>query len=177
MNTAVKLIFTVLLLSSCQQVATRVTEESEDTIAENVVLLDTRSDLDFSSFHVEGAKHLAVREFLNPSRTNGKSTELTDLDDLVLRLSIKGVSPGRTIYLIGDKKNSLENKKWNWLLYYLGVKQVKFYSMDEVLKMRNGRFKSATSASVWSVSSADRQKIYNLFQQCFFNWSETLCSF
>ena len=53
-----------LLIFSCQQKMTKAIEESADVFAPRTVLIDTRSALDFQSFHIKGSSNLLVEDFL-----------------------------------------------------------------------------------------------------------------
>ena len=173
----------ILLFCGCQAVPTKIIEQSIDVFEKNIVLLDTRSDLEFASFHIAGSKNLVVDDFLilkNPqaNKKNQKRIMDADLNQTIERLANKGVSPDLKIYLIGDTKNSVNNKKWKWLLSYLEISDINLFSIDEVKKIKNGRFLESEKQPAWILkSSVDYQNefIFKKAPTCFVGWSEKNC--
>lgn len=167
----------------CQPKPTKVIEQSVNVFEKNIVLLDTRSALSYTSFHIEGARNLLVEDFLilkNPlaKKTNKKRILDPDINQTIERLAHKGVSPELKIFLIGDTKNSVNNKKWKWLLSYLEIDDVHLYSLDEVKKMKNGRFTEAEKQSAWILKSSTEYQNEFIFKNapnCFVEWSDSKC--
>jgi hypothetical protein len=177
-----KLLF-VGIIAGCQSAPTSVIEQSVNIFEKNIVLLDTRSDLEFTSFHITGSKNLLVDDFLilkNPLAKEKIKKRILDPDiqQTVERLAHKGVSPELTIYLIGDIKNSINNKKWKWLLSNLEISDVALYSIEDIKKIKNGRFSEAEKKSAWILKSSpefQKEFIFKKAPNCFITWSEKNC--
>jgi hypothetical protein len=173
----------VFLLSGCLSKPTKVIEQSVNVFEKNIVLLDTRSALNYASFHIEGSKNLLVEDFLilkNPlsKKANKKRLLDPDMNQTIERLAHKGVSPDLKIFLIGESKNSVTNKKWRWLLSYLEINDIHLYSLDEVKKMKSGRFTEAEKQSPWILKSSVEYQSEFIFKNaptCFVEWSESKC--
>ena len=105
------LVLLSLVILSCQQKPTRISEESAQVFDSRVVLIDTRSALNYESFHIEGSENLLVDDFLILKNPKSK-TRIFDPDLLqtVERLANKGIHPSKFILLIGDKEDSIDNK-------------------------------------------------------------------
>lgn len=167
----------------CVQSPTKVIEQSADIYEKNIVLLDTRDALSYASYHIEGSKNLLVEDFLvlkNPlaKTTNKKYTFDPDINQTIERLAHKGVSPNKRIYLIGDVKNSVSNKKWKWLLSYLDIKDIALFSLAEVKKIKNGRFSEAEKQSPWVLKSSvefQNEFVFKNTKKCFVGWSDKSC--
>ncbi len=185
-----KLFLLVGLLYGCQQAPTTALEESVDVFAARTVLVDTRSALDFSSFNIKGSTNLLVEDFVvlqNPlaKPKNQKRYFDSNLQSMIERLSRRGISPAKKIILIGSKKDSIENKKWKWMLNNLEVNEVYMYSLDQVRKMKHGNFAEIQAEPLWELKlGVDVQKefILNKAQKCFVNaypknkkWPEDYC--
>ncbi len=189
----IKVIFAFLLVSTivgCQQAPTTALEESVDVFAARTVLVDTRSALDFNSFNIKGSTHLLVDDFVvlrNPlaKPKNQKRYFDSNLNNMIERLARRGIHPSKKIILIGSKKDSIENKKWKWMLNNLEVNEVALYSLDQVRKMKHGNFAEIESAPLWNLNlSPELQKelILNKAQRCFLDtypknkkWPEEYC--
>ena len=160
-----------LVILSCQPKPTRVSEESAQVFDSRVVLIDTRSALNYESFHIEGSENLLVDDFLILQNPKSKTRIFDpDLAQTVERLAKKGIHPSKFIVLIGDKEDSIENKKWKWLLSYLEISQIKTISIDEVRKMKNPKWKKADRMPSWKLlTSEDFQNdlIKNKIPRCF----------
>ena len=173
----------ILFFCGCQPAPTKVIEQSVDVFDKNIVLFDTRSDLNYASFHFEGSQNLLIEDFLilkNPlaKTSNQKRILDPDLNQTIERLAHKGISPNLKIYLISDTKNSVNNKKWKWLLSYLEVADVQLFSLEEIKKIRSGRFNDPEKQSPWVLkSSAEYQNEFILKKAptCFVGWSEKNC--
>lgn len=177
------LIFTV----GCQQKPTTALEESADAFEERTILVDTRSALDFASFHIKGSTNLLVEDFLilkNPlaQPKNQKRVFDTNLQNVVERLAARGIHPSKRIYLMGTKADSIENKKWKWLLYNLEIEDISLHSVDQVRKIKNGNFSEIEKQMPWVLkSSPDFQKEFVLIkaQKCFVDqilkWNDKFC--
>lgn len=173
----------LLMLASCQQKPTKIIEESADPFEKNRVLLDTRSALDFASFHIEGSQNLLVEDFLiltNPMAAKRAQKRILDPDlaQIIERLAHKGVAPEKVIFLIGATKNSVNNKKWKWLLNSLEIEDVRFSTVEEISKIKNGRFSEAEKMSPWPLKMSEvlqKELIYKKSADCFVGWNEKKC--
>ncbi len=173
----------VLFFVGCKQAPTKIIEQNADIFEKNIVLLDTRNALDFASFHVSGAQSLLIEDFLilkNPlaKAQNKKYKFDSDLNQTIERLAHKGVRPDFKIYLIGDSKNSVNNKKWRWLLSYLEIGDVSLFSMSEIKKIKNGRFADAEKQIPWILKSSveyQNEFILKKAPTCFVGWDENSC--
>jgi hypothetical protein len=178
------------LFFSCQQAPTTALEESVDVFAARTVLVDTRSALDFNSFNIKGSTNLLIEDFVvlqNPlaKPKNQKRYFDSNLDNMIERLARRGIHPSKKIILIGSKKDSIENRKWKWILNNLDVKEVSLYSLDQVRKMKHGNFAEIDAEPIWDLKSGpDLQKefILNKAQRCFVDsypknkkWPEEYC--
>ncbi len=174
----------VVFLLACQQKPTKIIEESADPFEKNRVLLDTRSALDFASFHIEGSQNLLVEDFLvltNPIAAKRLQKRVLDPDlaQIIERLANKGVTPDKVIMLIGEPRNSLNNKKWKWLLSRLEVTDVRFATIDEISKIKNGRFLKAEKMSPWQLKMSEvlqKELIYKKSADCFVGWNDKKCN-
>lgn len=179
-----------LLIFSCQQKMTKAIEESADVFAPRTVLIDTRSALDFQSFHIKGSSNLLVEDFLilkNPlaSVKNQKRSFDSNLINVIERLASRGIHPNKRIYLMGDKKDSIENKKWQWLLNNLDIKEVILSSVDQIRKIKNGKFSELAAEKPWALSLSpvlQKEFILNRAQICFAQdyskfkkWNDQFC--
>lgn len=181
MKYAIFFIYLVTLVS-CQNAPTKVIQESAQSFEKNGVLIDTRSPFLYESSHIEGSSNLWWEDFLILKNPKSKIRVFDpDLKQTVERLAHKGITPQHTIYLIGSKADSLENKKWKWLLSYLEVKAVHMKSIDEIRKLKQGqmnRFAPAERENPWPLlTSEDFQKdlIENKAPRCFLKWDEKYC--
>ncbi len=173
----------ILFYVGCKQAPTKIIEQNVDVFEKNIVLLDTRSALEFASFHIPGAQNLLVEDFLilkNPlySVKNKKYLFDPDLNQTIERLAHKGIRPDLKIYLIGDVKNSVNNQKWRWLLSYLEITDISLFSIPEIKKIKNGRFAVAEKQAPWVLkSSIEYQNEFILKQapKCFVGWDQNNC--
>lgn len=182
----IKIIFFILLslvILSCQQKPTRISEESAQVFDSRVVLIDTRSALNYESFHIEGSENLLVDDFLILKNPKSK-TRIFDPDLLqtVERLAKKGIHPSKFVLLIGDKEDSIDNKKWKWLLSYLEISQIKTTSIDDVRKMKNPKWKKADSQKPWKLLTSEdfqndliKNKIPRCFSKKITQWDSKKC--
>ena len=189
----IKLLVPLLLnfiIVGCQMAPTTALEESVDVFAARTVLVDTRSALDFSSFNIKGSTNLLVDDFVvlqNPlaKPKNQKRYFDSNLKDMIERLARRGINPSKKIILIGSKKDSIENKKWKWMLNSLEVNEVSLYSLDQVRKMKHGNFAEVEAAAPWELklgSYMQKELILNKAQKCFVDaypknkkWNEEYC--
>lgn len=184
MKTNLLILFNLLFFMGCQQQPTKAIQESVDVFENKTVLMDTRSALEFESFHIQGSKSLVVEDFLvvkNPMSKKKKTYQLDpQITDVISRLARRGIHPSKTVYLIGKTKNSEANKRWKWLLSVLEVQDVQMFSIDEIKKIRNGRFAEAEQQSAWTLKSSEELQnefIYKKAEFCFVRWTESQCSF
>lgn len=166
----------LLAFAGCQSAPTKISEETATRESKERVLADTRNALDFESFHLPGSVALRSEDFLvlkNP-RTGTRVLD-PDMEQTIERLAKRGISPAREVVLISDRPDSIENKKWNWLLLQLGVKNVVMMSLDSYRAANPDRVPQAppSLAAVWKVERP--QLILREAQNCFVGWSDRLC--
>lgn len=171
-----RLLVVCFLILGCQSKPTVIREESVNQYNKNVILVDTRSAFDYISFHISGSVNLNSGDFLilkNP-KINKRILD-PDIPQIIERLAKRGVSPLKTVLLISDKKDSVENKKWNWLLRKLDVRDVLMTSIDDYRAQNKNFAPQAQSESVpvWDVKNM--KTILQNADQCFVNWSEDKC--
>ncbi len=152
----------------CQTKPTVVKNENANQDKKVRVLADTRSRLSYESFHLPGSIHLNSEDFIITKNRN----KFLD-PDIVERLARRGVSPEKDVVLISDTPNSVENKKWNWLLLQLDVKDVVMMSLTSYREANKNRVPQAPPerASVWKVEPSVLEKSTS----CFVNWSDDIC--
>jgi len=165
----------------CQQKPTKTIEETSNSIFKMpTVLVDTRSSFLFESFHIPGSVNLVSNDFLVFKSAKPKRYVLDpDLTQMIERLAKKGVAPERKIILLGDKKDSVENKKWNWLLKNLGFESIELTSVDEFnAKNKNARFSDPERADGWTLKQSEELQnefILKKSQDCFVNYNSKKC--
>lgn len=104
-----------------------------------------------------------------------------DLAQTVERLANKGIHPDKTIILLNDKADSIENKKWKWLLSYLEIKNIELKSLNDLkktIKGQNNRFAKAEPQRPWTLlTSEDFQKdlVTKKAANCFLKWNPKIC--
>lgn len=176
------LLFVLCLTWACQQKPTKALEESANVFVRKAVLIDTRNPFLYESFHIEGSQNLWWEDFLvitNPK----KKTRMLDPDLLqtVERLASKGIHPDKTIILLNDKADAVENKKWKWLLSYLEIKNIEMKSVNDLKKSargQNNRFAKAEPQTPWTLlTSEDFQKdlVSKKAQKCFVTFNPKIC--
>lgn len=172
----------IFLFVSCQNKPTKVIEESVQIFKKNTVLIDTRSPLMFESFHIEGSQNLWWEDFVLLKNPKTKKRVFDpDLKQTIDRLAKKGIHPDMTIYLISEKADSTENKKWKWLLSYLEVRNVELKAIADLRKSKSGsinRFALATPQKPWSLLTSDdfqKDLIEKKIPLCFMKWDEKKC--
>lgn len=178
----ISFLLSFFLVLSCQQKPTKVIEESAQVFKKNTVLIDTRSPLQYESFHIEGAQNLWWEDFVLLTNVKSKKRNFDpDLQQTIRRLALKGIHPDVTVYLINDQSSSLENKKWKWLLSYLDVRNVELKSLADLRKSKSGsinRFAQAEPQTEWTLkTSEDFQKdlVEKKIPRCFIKWDEKNC--
>lgn len=162
-------------LASCQSPQTKITEETGGKSAMRV-LVDTRSHLQYETYHISGSVHLHSSDFLILRNAREKERILDpDIPQIIERLARRGVSPEREIILISDSPDSEENKKWNWLLLQLHVRNVIMMSLDSYREVNRNRVPQPKPerAAVWQVERP--QLILKQSKNCFVSWSDSLC--
>jgi len=179
-----KIIFIIscLLVFSCQQKPTKVIEESAQVFKKNTVLIDTRSPLQYESFHIEGSQNLWWEDFLLLTNAKAKKRVFDpDLQQTIRRLAQKGIHPDMTVYLINDQSGAQENKKWKWLLSYLDVRSVELKSLSDLRKSKSGsinRFAKAEPQIEWTLKTSEefqKELVSKKIPKCFINWDEKIC--
>jgi 3-mercaptopyruvate sulfurtransferase SseA len=188
MRFGLKKVFSLVALGifflGCQQKPTRALEESVNVFNRPVLLLDTRRSLDYVFYHVSGANNVWWQDFvsLDPKTQNRRKRRYIfdkDLTSVIERLAHRGVSPEKTIYLIGYKKDSTENKRWSWLLKLLEISDVKMISMDEARKKFAGRRADPEKENPWALKTSiefQYEFIINKAQDCFLNFLDSKCN-
>lgn len=180
-----KQLLLVLLVSfvwACQQKPTKVLDETTNVFVKKAVLIDTRNPFQYESFHIEGSQNLWSEDFLVLTNPKKKTRMLDpDLAQTVERLASKGIHPDKTIVLLNDKADSIENKKWKWLLSYLEIKYIELKSLNDLkksIKGQNNRFAKAEAQSPWPLlTSPDFQKdlVFKKAPKCFLKWNDKIC--
>ena len=165
----------LLMLTACVPVATVVKEEvapNEQVVAP--VLVDTRPNFQFTASHLPGSIHLESGDFiiLKSAATKERIFD-PDLQQTIERLAKRGISPLKKIILISDKADSLENKKWTWLLNQLGVLNVTSVSLKFYVE-KNKPIPQAEPdpQAPWVLDNTS--DITKKAADCFASWSE-LC--
>ena len=149
-------LFFAVALGGCQSKPTKVIEESVNVFSTNAVLVDTRSAFLFASFHIEGSVNLNTTDYLVLQNPKKKIYSLDpDLSQTIERLSRRGIAPFKKIILLSETPNSLENKKWQWLLKNLEVDDIVLMSLDEFKKSyKNRRFGEPNSEEPWTLKAS-----------------------
>lgn len=163
----------LLSLAACAPTATVVKEEvapSERVVAP--VLVDTRPGFQFTASHLPGSIHLESADFIVlKSITKKERIFDPDLQQTIERLAKRGVSPLKRIILISEKADSLENKKWSWLLNQLGVLHVERMSLKSYVEKNKPVPQAEPDPQApWTVDNA--AEIVKKAADCFANWSE-----
>ncbi len=174
------LIFVLLMLGlgACQSQPTQLKQEVGGTDPKNRVLIDTRSSFDYESFHVSGSINLNTGDFLILKNAKTQTRILDpDVNQIVERLAKKGVSPLKPVILIGEIKNSFENRKWRWLLKQLDVRDVTTSGLEEFRSQNNSLVPvpKPESMPVWTLEN--QIEIRSKSEKCFVNWSDSDCLF
>lgn len=167
------LLWVCWLLFACQATPTVVTESVVNSAIEVPVLVDTRSAFDFAGFHIAGSVNLNSGDFLilkDPKA--GRRVFDPDLEQTIERLAKRGVSPLKPVILLGEM---VENRKWNWLLKRLEIKNIEAMSLEEYRARRKTLVPQATpeSVPVWPVKNT--LMIIKESEQCFVTWNEKMC--
>ncbi len=176
------LVLVLFLAWACQQKPTKVIDESAHVYEKKAVLIDTRNPFLYESFHIEGSQNLWWEDFLvltNPK----KKTRVFDPDILqtVERLASKGIHPDKTIVLLNDKADAIENKKWKWLLSYLEINNIELRSVSDLkksLRGQNNRFALAEPQKPWKLLTSEdfqRDLVTRKAQKCFLKWNPKVC--
>lgn len=161
---------------ACQQAPTRIEEESTNSYSKNVVLVDTRPAFEFATYHVAGSVNLNSESFLILKNAKLKTRVLDpDLTQTIERLAKRGISPLKSVILISDKADSIENKKWNWLLQQLDVKDISMVNIEDYRKINKNLIPQAESVSmpVWEVRN--QVSLLKKADLCFVKWSDNNC--
>lgn len=176
------LVFILALTGACQQKPTRTIEESTQVYDRKAVLIDTRNPFLYDSFHIEGSENLWSEDFLILTNPKKKTRMLDpDLNQTVQRLASKGIHPNKTVILLNDKPDAIENKKWKWLLSYLEIKSIQTRSLDDFKKStkgQNNRFAKPEPQQPWKLlTSEDFQKdlVLKKAPKCFVKWEAQNC--
>lgn len=138
-------VFTVLLvLIGCQTLPpTQVTEtrsfdiqqlvqktRREIRLDEQTVIIDARTPFDYAMAHVPNSINLRWEDF---SQLTGRAPGLLrpDLDRMAHRLALYGVLPETPVVIVGyGREGAGEEGRLAWTLYYLGVKDIQFVSIN-----------------------------------------------
>lgn len=176
------LILVLFLAWACQQKPTKVIDESAHVYEKKAVLIDTRNPFLYESFHIEGSQNLWWEDFLVLTNPKKKTRALDpDILQTVERLASKGIHPDKTIVLLNDKADAIENKKWKWLLSYLEISHIEMKSLNDLkktLKGQNNRFAAAEPQKPWKLlTSEDFQKdlVTKKSKNCFLQWKPKDC--
>lgn len=139
-------------------------------ITDNMVLIDARPSFEYALAHVPNSYNLAWEDFTQDS---GRSSGLvkSDVAEMAKRLALYGVSLNTPVLVIGrGTRGEGEEGRMAWLLYYLGVKNVQFVSIDFFkTKLTQQESPAAKNAPDWtpqlrfSVNVSRAQLIKDLF--------------
>lgn len=173
-------LFISLVAVGCQNSATKVLEENVNVFGNNSVLVDTRSAFNYTSYHVPGSVNLNTADYLilkNP-KTSLRILD-PDIQQTIDRLAKRGINPNKRVILLSDTADSVESKKWRWLLRNIEVESVKLMTIAEFKKEYKTRpFAEPKGENSWILTtSEDLQKEFIVKQSkdCFVNWSDKLC--
>ncbi len=90
------------------------------------VIIDARSDFEYTMAHIPGSISVKWDEFVQP-RSKYKGELLEDLEGIAKRLALKGIEPQSSVVVLGQgKQGTGEEGRLAWMLYYLGVQDVQF---------------------------------------------------
>lgn len=174
-------LFFLIFSFGCQLSPTKISQENAGSL-KNTVFVDTRSALEYESFHLEGSIHLQTSDFLvlqNGLSKNKKNRVLDpDLKSVIERLAIKGIHPDRKIILMGSPANSIETLKWNWLLKHIEVLNTEVISFEDAKKMYQRQIQKPTSLDPWILKTEKtivEERIYKKSSQCFVQWLDGFC--
>lgn len=167
-----------VFLVSCQVGPTRIREQTVNLDLKNAVVIDTRSHLDYASFHFSGSVHLQSSDYLllKPGPVPKRIFD-PDLEQTIERLARRGIHPQKKIILVSDDKSDpAEAKKWRWLLRQLGVSEISAMPFSKLKDRLGGRPPQASPERmpVWTV--ADANKITKKAEDCFASWNDSLCN-
>ncbi len=127
-------IFSALLSISCQQKPTQIQVTQQTNLnhykLEQPIVLDVRSQLDFSVSHFPGAVSVSWWDFAGDkirSLPRGSSV------DLARRLALYGINPEKNVWIVGyGKAGSGEEFRLAWLLKTLGVGKTKLFTSQDL---------------------------------------------
>lgn len=99
-------------------------------IDENTVILDARSNFEYTVAHVPGSLNLTWEEFAQPrERYIGKTK--SDLPELVKRLALLGLNPASKIIVVGSAAGGQGAEgRVAWSLIHMGFKNVQVVGID-----------------------------------------------
>ena len=165
-----------VFLGACQMAPTKIKTEVGGP-AENIVLVDTRSSLEFSTYHVSGSVHLNTADFLILKNASTQQRQFDpDLEQTIERLAKRGISPNKKIILISNKKDSEENQKWNWLLNKVLVQYTELTSLDDYIKANSPIIPKPQPErnEVWPIDK--KAEILKQAPNCFVSWTPSTCN-
>ena len=99
-------------------------------IIEEMILIDARVPFEYRLAHVPNSYNLAWEDFTQDSgRSSGNLRG--DVRDMAKRLALLGIGLSAPVLVIGKgAQGSGEEGRIAWMLYYLGVQNVQFVSID-----------------------------------------------
>lgn len=170
----------LILFVGCQSKPTKVIEETVNVFAKDTVMIDTRNAFDYASFHIEGSVNLSTNDYLILKDPRKKTYAMDpDLVQTIERLAKRGIIPEKKIYLIGKQADSLENKKWQWLLKNLEVEDVVLVEFSEFRRdSKNVRYAQPKPERPWYLKTSEefqKEFIVKKSKDCFVKWSEKQC--
>jgi thiosulfate/3-mercaptopyruvate sulfurtransferase len=143
----------LMILSGCQQKPTKVTETSPAQISskaeqsiikltDKTIILDARPPLEYDLFHIPRSISIQWQDFIKKDKLRPERNGLldTDLNFHARRLARYGIGPDSDVVVVGNGlKGQGEEGRIAWTLFYMGVKNVKFSSIDtfSLPKLRN----------------------------------------
>ncbi|OFZ31154.1 MAG: hypothetical protein A2622_00710 [Bdellovibrionales bacterium RIFCSPHIGHO2_01_FULL_40_29] len=170
----------IVVLSGCKQEPTKSMEEDANIFKPETVLVDTRTAFMYTSSHVKGSVNLDSYDYLilkNP-KTQRRILD-PDIQQIIERLARRGLHPSKKVLLIGEQKNSIENKKWSWLLKLLEIERIERISLTEFRnENKNARYAEPDRAEPWILKMSPELQgefIIKKSDDCFVKWSDKKC--
>ena len=187
----VYLLVICFLFESCKSLplagsvpVTEVKSDFQNFKDDQVVYVDTRSALEYESFHIPGTVHLWWEDFLYSGsiKSNQKFFE-PELKNLVRRLALKGVQPDKQLILIHNKNDSSELLRWVWLFKKIKIENVQIKTLEHLKqnsKGQNRRFQEPLAQETWNDlkgwNQAEYQdKVLKLATKCFVSFQADSC--
>lgn len=173
-------IFLLVGVFSCQSRQTKSIEESANVFKTETVLVDTRSAFLYASAHIKGSVNLSSQDFLLLKNPLTKTRVFDpDLIQTIERLAKRGIHPSKKVLLLSDSKDSVEIKKWTWLLKLLEVESIEATGFQDFRKQtKNARYAEPREEKPWTLGLGEdlqNEFIIKKAPDCFVTWSPKKC--